>query len=204
MSRVLPLLFALVLPVLGTQQATAQPTRLGDTFYLRFGQGTSDLSGATGGGSRSGRLWDPEKVNGENVQYAFILESGYRFSPSLSFGVGYQFSSYYHEAGFSRRGVGNESLHTIQVLTRYKMGGRRWLVSPYIDLGANVSVGTERLAGGPTLGGGLSVTVDNQLSFFVESRYNLAYPNQTSDTGFPLSIQSLFGGLMCSRHERSD
>jgi len=151
---------------------------------------SSDRAGAAGVRTRSGRLWSAEKLNGENLQYAFVLETGYRFSPSLSLGIGYQLGSYNHAAGVSRRGD-SEALHTVQVLARHKMGGRQWVVAPYLDLGVNVSTGIGRLAFGPTVGGGLTVAVDNQLSLFLESRFNLAYPNQSNDTGFPFSIQGV-------------
>lgn len=188
MFHVPRLLLLVLLPLLVVQSASAQPTRTADTFYLRFGQGASDRSGAAGTRTRLGDLWNAERLNGENLQYAFILEGGYRFSPSLSFGVGYQLGSYLHEADVSRRRGGSESLHTVQVLARYKIGARSWVVSPYVDVGINASSGLGRVGVGPTVGGGLSVAVDNQLTLFLESRFNLAYPNQTNDVDFPFSV----------------
>lgn len=189
MCRLLPLLVIVTLPVLGAQPTSAQPTRTADTFYLRFGQGTSDRSGAAGTRTRLGDLWDAEKLDGDNLRYAFVLETGYRFSPSLSFGVGYQLGSYFHDGDLNRRGVGSESLHSVQMLARYKVGARDWVVSPYLDLGVNASTGLGRVGLGPTVGGGLSVAVDNQLTLFLESRFNLAYPNQTNEVDFPFSIR---------------
>lgn len=182
MPRLAPaVLLVVFLPFLASNPAGAQPTQTAEAFYLKFGQGASDLSGNAGMETGISDFFDPEKFNSDDLQYVFALEMGYRLSASSSFGVGYQLGSYYHPDGAGLR-AGSERLHTIQVLARYKLGARSWRVTPYLDLGANVSSGVEKIGGGPSIGAGFSIVVDNRMSIFLESRLNFSIPSQTADT----------------------
>jgi hypothetical protein len=177
----LALFLAVFLPLLATGPAAAQPGHAAEVFYLKFGQGASDLSGDAGAGSGIRDVVDLGRPSGDNLQYAFALEVGYRFSKSSSLGIGYQLGSYYRPAA-GEMGAGSERRHTLHVLARRKVGVQRWRVVPYFDLGVNVSSGIKRFGVGPSAGAGLSVAVDNQMSIFLESRLNFVFPNQTADT----------------------
>lgn len=181
MSRVALLLLTAFLLFAYTEPTRAQPLRAGEAFYLKFGQGASDLSGNAGTGTGLGDLVDSKKFSGDDPQYAFSLEMGYRFSGFSSLGVGYQLGSYYHPAREGRR-AGSEYVHTVQLLARRKFGSRGWRVVPYVDVGLNASAGVERISVGPSLGVGLSVAVDRRMSIFLESRLNVMFPNQTTNT----------------------
>lgn len=177
MSRCVPLLlFAGLLPALVAGPVQAQSPRSPNLFYLKFGQGISDVVGDERGRLGVSEVYDREKfAETDNVPYALVAELGYRFSPSLSFGLGYQFGSYYV------RDVGHESLHTVQLLGRYKMGARAWSVAPYLDVGISASTGRRRVGYGPSLGVGLDVAVNDQVSFFLESRSNLVFSETSVD-----------------------
>ncbi len=174
------------LPFLVVGAAEGQPTRTAEVFYLKFGQGASDLSGDAGTETGIRDLVDSQKFAGDGLQYAFALEVGYKFSRSSSLGIGYQLGSYYHpdDEGLE---AGNRYLHTFQILARHKLGARRWRVVPYVDIGVNASSGIEKIGVGPTAGIGLSVAVDNRMSIFLESRLNISFPNQTADTDLSAS-----------------
>ncbi len=159
----LPVLFVLLV-ARGTQ---AQPTRTTDLLYLRFGQGASEFAGNVGTGAT------PTAVSGAGAltktQYAPSVELGYRFSSALSLGLGYQI-------GTNLSGIESETMQAVELLARYKGGARDWIVAPYLDLGINASTGRDRLRYGPSVGGGLDITVDRRLSFFAESRLHFAVP----------------------------
>jgi chitodextrinase len=134
-----------------------------DLFYLRSGQGISGHTGARGASA----VYDTESLT--EMRYAPSVELGYRFSSALSLGLGYQL-------GTNLDGVRNETVQSVQLLTRYKMGARDWIVSPYLELGINASTGRDRFRYGPSTGGGLDITVDSRLSVFAKSRLHLTVP----------------------------
>ena len=178
------LLFFVLLWGLLAGSARAQPSRTTELFYLRFGQGTSTITSSAG----------IDEGISPDARYAPSAELGYRFSPALSLGLGYQL-----EAG--DRGAESGPRQVLQLLTRYKAGAREWRVAPYVDLGINASTGPDQRRYGPSVGAGLDLTVDNRLSFFVESKLNLTvpatvpfFPAETADAydaaqGLPLSTQ---------------
>lgn len=190
----LVLIVPTLLPVLTASPAQAQTASEGEVVYLRFGQGTSDFAGAANGGAGFGDFSDSERFTGDEPPYAFVLEFGYRFSPSLSVGMGYQLGSYYHtEVG--GLDAGSRILQTVQLLGRYKPGAQRWIVTPYLDLGVNVSSGIDGMGLGPSVGGGLSVTIDEQLAFFVESRLNLTFPDESAESGLLFDRQGIIPSI---------
>lgn len=173
---------ATLLPAFGAQSAQGQQASSSPPLYLKFGQGASDFSGNAGAGRDFGDFFDSAKFSeSSDFQYAFTSELGYRFTPSLSLGIGYQLGTYYFTK-LGRIGGKSETLHTVQVLGRYKLGAGRWPVAPYLDLGINVSSGLEHAGFGPTMGGGLAVAIDDRFSLFVESRLNLTFPDEAADT----------------------
>lgn len=183
LSLFLGFLIAL-LPFLVTQPVKAQAQQAGTTppIYVKFAQGTSDFSGNAGAGRGFGDLFDANKFSdSEDFQYAVTMELGYRFSPSLSLGLGYQLGTYYFN-DLGRLGGESETLNTVQLLGRYKLGARNWPVAPYIDLGVNLSEGVKHVGFGPSMGGGLDIAIDNRFSLFIESRLNLTFPDEALDT----------------------
>lgn len=157
-------LFAVAVALLATGPAQAQSPRTTDLFYLRLGQGLSNFTrtGASHAGSYDTGLFT-------GARYAPSAELGYRFSPALTLGLGYQL-------GTNVRDAGSETVQAMQLLTRYKAGAESWAVAPFVDLGINASTGRDRFRYGPSIGAGLDIAVDNRLSFFVESQFNLTVP----------------------------
>lgn len=182
MSRSVSIILAtMFLSLLAAGPVQAQLAGGQNALYVRFGQGASDLSGNGGTGTGFSDFTDPEKFSDDDLQYAFSLEVGYHFSSSSSLGIGYQLGSYYHRAG-AERVAGSSRRHTLQLLARNRPGAPGWIVTPYFDIGINVSSGARRIGVGPSIGAGLNVAVDNQMAIFLESRLNFVFPNQTAET----------------------
>ncbi len=197
MSKITPLFFlAVLLPFLVADPARAQSSRA-EAFYVKVGQGVSDYAGSGGGGEGFADFFDSRKFTDDDRQYAFVFEAGYRFSPSLSLGLGYQLGTYYF-IDIGPIDQGSKTFQTIQMFGRYKLGARDWTVSPYADLGVNVTPGLEGTGFGPSIGGGLDITVDNQLSLFIESRLNLLFPDEALEGlggGIPFDVLTVFPAI---------
>lgn len=180
-----------------TSSAEAQPFRADDTFYLKFGAGLSDYAGGNDGevGFEEDapdilEFFDTEKFDEGPFPYALSGEFGYQFSPNLGIGLGYQFGQYPFASGrpFTVRedlpGKGGDLgtiRHTVQLLGRYSVGAKEWIVSPYVDTGLNVSFGGYTTAVGPLAGIGVDVSLSGRTSLFLETRVNATFDDEATD-----------------------
>lgn len=208
-QAILPLLLAFLMGAMGPQSsAEAQPFRADDTFYIKFGAGLSDYAGDASGpnfGNNTGQdvplldptvdfedLFDTQKfTDGDVFPYAITAEGGYHFMPALSVGIGYQFGQYPFVSGlpFTRPGnpVGVDKgdlgtiRHTVQLMGRYTIKAADWRVAPYFDVGVNASFGGNTPSVGPTVGGGIDVSISGRNSLFLEARFNFTRPDDAID-----------------------
>ena len=175
----------------------AQPFRAGNTFYVKFGGGLSDYAGGNNGTleldntTELEEFFDTRKfTDGEVFPYMLAGEVGYQFSPAWGIGLGYQFGQYPFVSGvpftttdglIGRGGDLGTARHTIQLLGRYMIGAKGWIVSPYLDTGVNASFGGLSPGVGPLIGGGLDVSLSGRMSLFLEGRVNITFDDEATD-----------------------
>jgi outer membrane protein OmpA-like peptidoglycan-associated protein len=175
----------------------AQPFRAGNTFYVKFGGGLSDYAGGNNGTleldntTELEEFFDTRKfTDGEVFPYMLAGEVGYQFSPAWSLGLGYQFGQYPFVSGvpftttdglIGRGGDLGTARHTIQLLGRYMVGAKGWIVSPYLDTGVNASFGGLSPGIGPLIGAGLDVSLSGRTSLFLEGRVNITFDDEATD-----------------------
>ena len=155
--------------------AQAQTKRAGDTFYLKFGAGFSDYTGD---------FADPFEgfSDGDGFPFGWVGEVGYQTSPSFAVGLAYQ-AGRYPLVNNDAPGTDPDRLSG-QLLGRYTFGAEGWTVSPYIDAGANLSFASRSFddtGGGPTVGAGLDIVLNDWASFYVESRANFTLGDDAMD-----------------------
>ncbi len=193
-TTALCLLILLVGTTWGSLPARAQPLRSGDTFYLEFGAGLSDLAGDDDASPTPdtnglvGDFFDVKKFrDGGAFPYVFATEVGYRVLPEVEVGLGYQFGRYPFASGLpltTRNGLPGEggdlgtARHTIQLVGRYMHRAERWVASPYVHMGVSGTFGGYQTALGPLAGLGVSVAVADRMSLFFETRLNFTFPDR--------------------------
>jgi PKD repeat protein len=187
MIRTLSSLFvALALVVATVAPAQAQTKRAGDTFYLKLGGGFSDYTGD---------FSDPFEgfSDGDGFPYTWLGEVGYKPSSAFSVGLAYQ-------AG--RFPLVNNDLPDTdpdrlsgQLLGRYTFGAKKWTVAPYVDAGANLSFTGSDTGFGPTVGAGLDIVLNDWASFYVESRANFTFDDESIDNPDPPQGGTSFDAL---------
>jgi len=174
MIRTLSSLFlALLIGVAFTANPThAQTKRAGDTFYLKLGGGFSDYTGD---------FADPFEgfSDGDGFPYTWVGEVGYQVSPAFGVGLGYQ-AGRYPLVNNDVPGTDPDRLSG-QLLGRYTFGAEKWTVAPYIDAGANLSFTGSDSGGGPTVGIGLDIVLNDWASFYAESRANFTFGDDAMD-----------------------
>lgn len=177
------LLLAIPSPVQG------QSKRVGETFYVRFGGGAMDYTGDFGSSADGTGVSHPfdlqEFVRGRAYPAGGTGELGYQFTPGFDLGLGVQVGNYPMVNGSSFSGVGTRSnwyRGTFQLLSRYRFGARTLAAAPYLEVGANATIGgAELVGGGPTVGLGLDISTGPSSSFFVETRANAVFPDEAVD-----------------------
>jgi len=178
-------------------QAQEKSKRAGDTFYIKLGGGLSDYAGDNDGTLALDRttelreFFDTRKFTDRGAfPYVLVGEVGYRFSPELGLGLGYQFGQYPFADGVpftttpsapGRGGDLGQARHTVQVLARYMVGASVWTFSPYVDAGLNVSLGGLSPGVGHLVGIGLDASVTDRTSLFLEGRLNFTFADDAVD-----------------------
>lgn len=171
--------------------AVAQSSHSQSTYYVRTSTGLSDYTGDAGGGLGFADFFDSAKFDQEAFPFVWTGEAGYRLSPPTSLVFGYQFGQYPFASGASDRF--GTTRHTLQVLGRQRFGDPTWLVRPYADAGLNVTVGGDALGAGPSLGGGLSASINDRVAIYVESRLHFVLGDAAVDgaaNGVPFDVLS--------------
>ncbi len=199
----LPLLFAGLLFGVPFTSVNAQPVdRSGSAFYGKFGAGFSDYTGDFPA-QRSSHPFDlQEFTRGAGFPSMAGAEVGYRFSPSLSVGLGFQVGNYPTVGyGPGPSGISDSHRYTPQLLGRYTVGGADQKIAPYVDLGVNATFGGDAsstsLGYGPSAGVGIDVLLSRTLSLFIESRYNFTMPDGAID-GSETSVNDAITGPLDS------
>ena len=161
------------------------------TFVLKVaGIGFSDYTGDLPDQSQGHPFDLQEFKTGSGFPYVLSFEVGYEAPSNLGILLGFQAGNY-PIVGYST-GTGSISdswRYTPQLLLRYTFGDPGQSTAVYLDVGGNVTFGGQGLASpgyGPTVGGGVDIPLNNTLSFFVESRFNLTLPDDAIDgTSYP-------------------
>lgn len=183
-GRLALILAALLLGLSAVGPTQAQPVRADNVFYSKFGGGYAEYTGDLPvGANRS--VFDLRGLDGGNgIPALFTTELGYHFSPQFSLALGFQEGTFPF-VGLQQSGEGHTWRYTYQLLSRYTFTGPIQTVAPYVDGGLNVTFGGDTpltSAGyGSSVGAGLDVLLTRSLSFYVESRLNLTFPNDAID-----------------------
>ncbi len=168
--------------VLGATSSNAQAERTGNVFYGKLGAGFSDYTGDTGTSSFGDAHSHPfdlqEPLYGVPVYLSG--EVGYALSPQFAVGLGLQGGNY----PLTGRpwGNGTDKLRvTSQVLGRYTFQAREWRAAPYLEGGFALTFGGAQIGIGPSLGVGLDIQLSSSTSLYLESRFNVAFPDEAVD-----------------------
>lgn len=179
------LLAAILALAFSPGSAAAQETkRVDDTFYFKVGVGLSDYTGDFPE-QNTGFAYDfQEFQTGNGFPFLFSGELGYQFSPKWGLALGFQGGNY-PIAGFSGPTIDDSYRYTPQILARYTFADADQMVAPYIDGGANLTFGGDDpptdIGYGPTFGVGVDFALTKSTQFFVESRFNLTFPDDAID-----------------------
>jgi PKD repeat protein len=163
----------------------AQSRRAGDVFYGKLGGGISDYTGDLPAGDVTHPFDLQEFVRGSGLPFMVTGEIGYQFSPKWSLALGVQAGNYPIAGLAGIGGISDSYRYAPQLLGRYTFGRPGQIVAPYIDLGINLTFGGDRpptsTGVGPSVGGGVDILLSQAASFYVESRLNLAFPDEAVD-----------------------
>jgi len=182
-------LFALLLGVLFSGvlcvgPAQAQPDSFRDALFVKAGAGFSDYTGDFPAGVTSHPFDFQEFSTGNGAPVLFTGEVGYQYTPKLAFVLGFQGGNF-PISGFGGPTIEDSYRYTPHALARYTFGDPERTISPYVDGGLNLTVGGDNpptSAGfGPSIGGGVNITLNESTSFFVESRFHLTLPDDAID-----------------------
>ncbi len=173
-----------------------QPARAVAPFFIKpLGVGISDYTGDMPA-QTVGHPFDFQEFNrGSGFPFMLHGELGYQFAPRWALVLGMQVGNY-PIVGYN---TGNNDIsdswrYTPQLLVRYAFGTLGESVVVYLDGGASATFGGQGVAEpgyGPSVGGGVDIPVSNALSLYVESRFNVTFPDDAIDGP---STSSSFGG----------
>lgn len=176
------LLVLLIGCVLGATSSSAQAERTGNVFYGKLGAGFSDYTGDFGTSSFGDAHSHPFDLQEPLYGVPFYLsgEAGYALSPQFAVGLGLQGGNY----PLTSRPYGNGTdkfRATTQVLGRYTFQAREWRAAPYLEGGLALTFGGPQIGIGPSLGVGLDIQLSSSTSLYLESRFNVAFPDEAVD-----------------------
>lgn len=185
--------FAVLLGLLVGVAATASPAhaqsrRAGGVFYGKVGAGISDYTGDLPLSTETAFFDLREFTRGSGFPYIFSGEAGYQYLPEL--GVAFALQGGNHPVLTSTgSSLSDSHLLTVQLLGRYTFQAQHWTVAPYLDGGAGITVGgnADTPGFGPVLGAGVDVRINRFMSFYLESRFNLTFPDDAVDGAEPFS-----------------
>jgi formylglycine-generating enzyme required for sulfatase activity len=168
--------------VLGATSSNAQAERTGNVVYGKLGIGLSDYTGDWGtssfGEAHSHPFDFQEPLKG--VPFYLSGEVGYALSPQFAIGLGIQGGNYPLADATFENGTG-QFRATSQLLGRYTFQAREWTVAPYLEGGLALTFGGAQIGIGPSLGMGLNVQLSSSTSLYLESRFNMAFPDEAVD-----------------------
>ncbi|GEM_PF-5534579 len=171
----------LVVLLFSPTSSLAQSQEVQDPFFAKIGIGFSDYTGDFPAQNVGHPLDFQDFVRGTGFPFTNTSELGYQFSSSKAVVLGLQVGNYPIVGYAGDTGLKDSYRYTLQLMGRYTFDIPSWSVSPYADVGANVTFSGLKTGYGPTVGGGVSVPIDRSVSFFVESRFNFTYPDDAID-----------------------
>lgn len=166
----------------GATSSNAQAERTGNAFYGKLGAGFSDYTGDFGTssfGDAHSHPFDFQEVL-RGVPFYLSGEVGYALSPQFAVGIGVQGGNYPLTDGTVGAGPGRFRT-TSQVLGRYTFQAREWRAAPYLEGGLALTFGGAQIGVGPSLGLGLDIQLSSSTSLYLESRFNMAFPDEAVD-----------------------
>ena len=177
-----------VLLLLTVGAALAQNLRPEQTFYIKPYLGFSNYLGENDASPFDFGDWG---VDDKFIPYSAALEVGYQASRSFGIGVAYQVADYPSILGSvndQRSELGDYTRrHTAQLLLRYTFAANTARIAPFLEAGAQGTVGYttfdgEDLTGfGPLVGAGLDILLNDRTSLFVEGISNLNFGDIAAD-----------------------
>ena len=185
MPRLCSLLTVLFLLLIGSV-GSAQPAEAQSSSYLRGSIGLSDYSGDAGGDLGIADFFDDDKFAQESFPVLLSIEAGRRLSSSRSLALGYQLGQYPFASGSADK-LGTVR-HTLYIVGRSRLGGPTWLVTPYLDAGLNLAVGGANAGAGPSIGGGLAVSLSPRIAAYLETRLHAVFGDGAVDGSGPRGV----------------
>ncbi|WP_263786830.1 hypothetical protein [Salinibacter grassmerensis] len=173
--------------------------RAGRGVFVKFGGGISDYTGDYPAQNVGHPLDLQEFITGSGAPLMASVELGYQVSPGWAVVAGFQVGNY-PIVGYKKPTINDSHRYTPQLLIRHTFRNPERTVRPYIDVGGNVTFGGERftsMGAGPSVGGGINISLGRTASFYIESRLNTTFPDgaidaaEFSDTGVWGSFDSL-------------
>jgi outer membrane protein OmpA-like peptidoglycan-associated protein len=146
--------------------ADARVLRAADTFYARFGGGSSVSE--TDGTTYAIEL------------YSLQGELGYQLSPALGLGLGATHATYPRLASAPGGAGGDRALTTLYGAMRWTLLPQ-WRVSPFMNAGPHVTLGGEDPGAGALFGLGVDVAATRRVSVFAEATAYGAFPDRAVD-----------------------
>jgi outer membrane protein OmpA-like peptidoglycan-associated protein len=150
----------------GAPPADARVFRAADTFYGRFGGGSSVSE--TDGTTYAIEL------------YSLQGELGYQLSPAVGLGLGATHATYPGIGGPPGDAGGDRALTTLYGAMRWTLLPR-WRVSPFMNVGPQVTLGGEEPGAGALFGLGVDVAATRRVSVFAEATAYGAFPDRAVD-----------------------
>ena len=153
-------------------------------LFLKFGGGISDYTGDYPAQNVGHPLDFQEFITGSGVPLMASVELGYQVSSGWAVVAGFQFGNYPIVGYGGTKNSKDSDRYTPQFLIRYTFRSSSQTIRPYFDLGGNITFGGEPTVNsgyGPSLGGGLSIALGRRVSMYVESRFNLTFPDDAID-----------------------
>jgi len=160
---------------------TAQSVNDSGSFFAKVGVGLSDYTGDFPEQNTGHPLDFQEFVRGTGIPFTNSSELGYQHSQNLAAVVGLQVGNYPIVGYAGETGLKDSYRYTFQLLGRYTFDTPDWPLSPYVDAGGNVTFSGLKTGYGPSIGGGVNIPFNQSVSFFVESRFNLTFPDDAID-----------------------
>ena len=203
-SRLTPILLGCMTLLLATA-AQAQSIRSSETIYITLRGGTTVYGGELDQTASSGDLIDDgieNDSNGSDIAWLFQdfgyglgAEVGYQFTPSLGFGIGFQFADYANLDKQLTAVAGSEIndngvMPQVNAMLRY-LPFPNSKVSPFVNMGLAVAVKSndptddKSFAFGPVTGLGVDFVLNDRMSLFAEADYSFMFPDIVVDGADP-------------------